>query len=63
MPAGVAAEAENTSVRLARELANAGADGLVIPPPIAPTPQSKLVRYFEVAAGAPPGRSAASDSE
>jgi Dihydrodipicolinate synthetase family len=32
VPAGVATEAENTSVRLARELANAGADGLVIPP-------------------------------
>jgi 2-keto-3-deoxy-L-arabinonate dehydratase len=51
--AGVGTEAVHTSVRLARELAAAGADGLVIPPPItAPASQSELVHYFEVIAGA-----------
>jgi 4-hydroxy-tetrahydrodipicolinate synthase len=51
--AGVATEAEHTSVRLARELANAGADGLVIPPPLtAPASEPELVRYFEAVAGA-----------
>ena len=64
MLAEVATEAEDTSARRARELGSAGADGLMIPPPLtAPTSQSKLVRYFEVVAGAPPGQSAASDSE
>jgi 4-hydroxy-tetrahydrodipicolinate synthase len=51
--AGVATEAEHTSVRLARELANAGADGLLIPPPLtAPPSESELVRYFEAVARA-----------
>jgi dihydrodipicolinate synthase/N-acetylneuraminate lyase len=51
--AGAATEAEITSVRLARELGSAGADGLVIPLPLtAATTQSKLARYFEVVAGA-----------
>jgi 2-keto-3-deoxy-L-arabinonate dehydratase len=51
--AGVGTEAVHTSVRLARELAAAGADGLVLPPPItAPSSQLELVHYFEAIAGA-----------
>jgi 4-hydroxy-tetrahydrodipicolinate synthase len=51
--AGVGTEAEHTSVELARAAAAAGADGLVIPPPLtAPASSSELVRYFETVAGA-----------
>jgi dihydrodipicolinate synthase/N-acetylneuraminate lyase len=51
--AGVGMEAEHTSIRLAKAAADAGADGIVIPPPITcPAAQSELVRYFERVAGA-----------
>lgn len=51
--AGVGTEAKHTSVELARAAAAAGADGLVIPPPLtAPASSSELVRYFETVAGA-----------
>ena len=63
VPAGVATEAENTSVRLARELANAGADGLVIPPADRTDSSVKARTLFRGCCGAPPGPSAASDSE
>lgn len=51
--AGVGAEAEHTSIRLAKAMVAAGADGLVIPPPItAAGSEDELVRYFERVAGA-----------
>jgi dihydrodipicolinate synthase/N-acetylneuraminate lyase len=51
--AGVGTEAEHTSIRLAQAAAAAGADGLVIPPPITcPSSRSELMRYFERVAGA-----------
>jgi 4-hydroxy-tetrahydrodipicolinate synthase len=51
--AGVGTEAEHTSIRLARAAVDAGADGLVIPPPItAPASTSELIRYFETIAAA-----------
>jgi dihydrodipicolinate synthase/N-acetylneuraminate lyase len=51
--AGVGLEAEHTSVRLAQAAAAAGADGIVVPPPITcPAADSELVRYFERVAGA-----------
>jgi dihydrodipicolinate synthase/N-acetylneuraminate lyase len=50
--AGVGAEAEHTSIRLAKAAVDAGADGVVIPPPItAPASESELIRYFERVAG------------
>jgi len=50
--AGVGAEALHTSLALAREARTAGADGLVIPPPVTTHPSRReLVRYFnEIAA-------------
>lgn len=51
--AGVGMEAEHSSIRLATAAAQAGADGLVIPPPITcPTSERELIRYFEQVAGA-----------
>jgi 2-keto-3-deoxy-L-arabinonate dehydratase len=51
--AGVGTEATHSSVRLARAAADAGADGLVIPPPLtAPTSRPALVRYFQEVAAA-----------
>ena len=46
--AGVGAEALHTSLALAREARAAGADGLVIPPPVTTRPSRReLVRYFD----------------
>jgi 4-hydroxy-tetrahydrodipicolinate synthase len=46
--AGVGAEALHTSLALAREARAAGADGVVIPPPVTTRPsQRELVRYFD----------------
>ena len=52
--AGVGAEALHTSLALAREAREAGADGVVIPPPVTTRPSRReLVRYFaEIAAAA-----------
>jgi dihydrodipicolinate synthase/N-acetylneuraminate lyase len=51
--AGVGTEAEHTSIRLAEAAAAAGADGIVIPPPLTcPAESSELVRYFERIGGA-----------
>lgn len=51
--AGVGVESEYTSIQLAKAAAEAGADGIVIPPPITcPAAQTELVRYFERVAGA-----------
>jgi 2-keto-3-deoxy-L-arabinonate dehydratase len=51
--AGVGTESEHASVRLARAAAAAGADGLVIPPPVTcPPSPAELSRYFERVAGA-----------
>ena len=45
--AGVGTEALHTSVALARAARAAGADGLVIPPPVTTRPsRSELIRYF-----------------
>jgi 4-hydroxy-tetrahydrodipicolinate synthase len=46
--AGVGAEALHTSTRLARAAAEAGATGVVIPPPLtAPSSAAELLHYFE----------------
>ena len=46
--AGVGAEALHTSLALAREARAAGADGVVIPPPVTTRPSRReLVRYFD----------------
>jgi dihydrodipicolinate synthase/N-acetylneuraminate lyase len=46
--AGVGTEAEHSSIELAKRAAAAGADGIVIPPPLtAPASTLALVRYFE----------------
>jgi 4-hydroxy-tetrahydrodipicolinate synthase len=46
--AGVGAEATHTSIALAQDLRAAGADGVVIPPPITTRPsRQELLRYFE----------------
>jgi 2-keto-3-deoxy-L-arabinonate dehydratase len=46
--AGVGTEAVHSSVELAKRAAAAGADGLVLPPPITcPASSSELVSYFE----------------
>ncbi|HSZ03891.1 MAG TPA: dihydrodipicolinate synthase family protein [Solirubrobacteraceae bacterium] len=51
--AGVGTEATHTSVRLAKAAADAGADGVVIPPPLtAPASRPALVRYFQEIAAA-----------
>jgi 4-hydroxy-tetrahydrodipicolinate synthase len=51
--AGVGLESEHGSIRLARATAAAGADGIVIPPPLtSPASERELVRYFERVAGA-----------
>jgi 2-keto-3-deoxy-L-arabinonate dehydratase len=51
--AGVGTEATHSSVRLARAAAEAGADGLVVPPPLtAPASRGALVRYFQEVAAA-----------
>ena len=51
--AGVGAEALHTSLALAREARAAGADGLVIPPPVNTRPSRReLVRYFDAIATA-----------
>jgi 4-hydroxy-tetrahydrodipicolinate synthase len=52
--AGVGAEALHTSLALAREAREAGADGVVIPPPVSTRPSRReLMRYFaEIAAAA-----------
>jgi 2-keto-3-deoxy-L-arabinonate dehydratase len=51
--AGVGTEDRFGSVRLAQAAADAGADGVVIPPPLTlPGSQSELFRYFETVAGA-----------
>lgn len=51
--AGVGTEAEHTSIRLAKAATAAGADGLVIPPPLTgPASRPELIRYFERIAGA-----------
>jgi 2-keto-3-deoxy-L-arabinonate dehydratase len=51
--AGVGTEATRSSVKLAVAAAEAGADGLVIPPPLtAPASRPALVRYFQEVAGA-----------
>jgi 4-hydroxy-tetrahydrodipicolinate synthase len=51
--AGVGTEATHSSVRLAKAAAEAGADGLVIPPPLtAPASRSALVQYFQEVAAA-----------
>jgi 4-hydroxy-tetrahydrodipicolinate synthase len=51
--AGVGTEATHSSVRLARAAAEAGADGLVIPPPLTgPPSRPALVRYFQEVAAA-----------
>ena len=51
--AGVGTEAVHSSVELAKRAAAAGADGLVLPPPITcPASTSELVRYFERVVGA-----------
>jgi 2-keto-3-deoxy-L-arabinonate dehydratase len=51
--AGVGTEATHSSVRLAKAAAEAGADGLVVPPPLtAPASKAALVRYFQDVAAA-----------
>jgi 2-keto-3-deoxy-L-arabinonate dehydratase len=51
--AGVGTEATRSSVALALAAADAGADGLVIPPPLtAPDSRTALVRYFQEVAAA-----------
>ena len=52
--AGVGAEALHSSLALAREARQAGADGVVVPPPVTTRPSRRdLVRYFaEIAAAA-----------
>jgi 2-keto-3-deoxy-L-arabinonate dehydratase len=51
--AGVGTEATHSSVRLAKAAADAGADGLVIPPPLtAPGSRPTLVGYFQEVAAA-----------
>lgn len=51
--AGVGLEAEHSSIRLAKAVSAAGADGIVIPPPITcPAAATELIRYFERIAGA-----------
>jgi dihydrodipicolinate synthase/N-acetylneuraminate lyase len=51
--AGVGTEATHSSVRLAQAAAEAGADGLVIPPPLtAPASRPALVKYFQEVAAA-----------
>jgi dihydrodipicolinate synthase/N-acetylneuraminate lyase len=51
--AGVGTEATHGSVHLARAAAEAGADGLVIPPPLtAPASKPALIRYFQEIAAA-----------
>jgi 4-hydroxy-tetrahydrodipicolinate synthase len=46
--AGVGTEAEYLSIRLAKAAAAAGANGIVIPPPLTcPASSSELLRYFE----------------
>jgi 4-hydroxy-tetrahydrodipicolinate synthase len=51
--AGVGLESEHGSIRLARAAAAAGADGIVIPPPLTmPPSERELIRYFERVAGA-----------
>jgi 4-hydroxy-tetrahydrodipicolinate synthase len=51
--AGVGTEAVHSSVKLAQAAADAGATGLVIPPPItSPASTSELVRYLEAVAAA-----------
>lgn len=51
--AGVGLESEHSSINLARAAVAAGADGVVVPPPLtAPASERELVRYFERIAGA-----------
>ena len=51
--AGVGTEATHSSVRLAKAAADAGADGLVIPPPLtAPASRAALTSYFQEVAAA-----------
>ena len=51
--AGVGAESLHTSVALAREARAAGADGVVIPPPVTTRPSRReLARYFAAIAAA-----------
>lgn len=53
--AGVGTEAEHTSIALAREAAQVGADGIVIPPPVTASPSSdELVGFFAAVSGATP---------
>ncbi|HEV3034129.1 MAG TPA: dihydrodipicolinate synthase family protein [Solirubrobacteraceae bacterium] len=51
--AGVGTEATHGSVRLAKAAAEAGADGLVVPPPLtSPASKPALIRYFQEIAAA-----------